>query len=58
MDSGDIGFARLISLCMHAHAKCVPNPSYCVWLLVTKQDLKFKQNAFMDSGYIGCAHYV
>ena len=55
MDSEDIGCARNLFPCMHAHEKCFPNRSYCVCLVVTKQDLKYELNPFMDSRDIGCA---
>ena len=55
MDSGYISCVYYLTVCMHAHAKYLPNASYCVCLVVTKHDLKFNQNPFMDSGYIACA---
>ena len=41
MDSGDIGCARQLSVCMHVCDNCLRKVSYCVQLVVTKQDLKF-----------------
>ena len=42
------------SLCMHACAKYFPNRSYCICLIVTKEDFKFEQNPFMNNGNISC----
>ena len=58
MDRGDIGCARQTSLRMHKHTKCRPNGCQCACLVVTKQDLKFEQNPFMDSGDIGCERQI
>ena len=47
-----IGSAQKLSLCVHTGAKSLSNKFYFVLLVVSKQDLKFEHNPFMDSGDI------